>query len=81
MGFARGSFTFAHAMEEQMHGFGGKPTSLGGVDTIATIPYISTHGGMSREEKMGVTSLVRASVGIEGFKDLKQDFENALSYV
>ncbi len=59
-------------------------TSLGGVDTIATIPSISTHGGLSREdqEKMGITQgLVRASVGIEDFKDLKQDFENALSHV
>jgi methionine-gamma-lyase len=59
-------------------------TSLGGVDTIATIPSISTHGGLSREEqeKMGITQgLVRASVGIEDFKDLKADFENALSHV
>ncbi|MBN2334737.1 aminotransferase class I/II-fold pyridoxal phosphate-dependent enzyme [Candidatus Bathyarchaeota archaeon] len=59
-------------------------TSLGGVDTIATIPHISTHGGMSREEqeKMGITpSLVRASVGIEDFEDLQRDFEKALSHV
>jgi cystathionine beta-lyase/cystathionine gamma-synthase len=59
-------------------------TSLGGVDTIATIPSISTHGGLSKEEqeKMGVTqSLVRVSVGIEDFEDLRKDFENALSFV
>ena len=32
-------------------------TSLGGVDTIATIPTVSTHGNLSREEqeKMGIT--------------------------
>jgi cystathionine beta-lyase/cystathionine gamma-synthase len=59
-------------------------TSLGGVDTIATIPTISTHGSLSPEEKesMGITdSLVRASVGIEDFDDLKRDFEEALSYL
>ena len=59
-------------------------TSLGGVDTLATIPTITTHGNLSREvqEKMGITqSLIRVSVGIEDFKDLQQDFENALSVV
>jgi methionine-gamma-lyase len=59
-------------------------TSLGGVDTIATIPTISTHGNLTREEqeKMGITErLVRTSVGIEDFEDLKRDFEEALSFV
>ena len=59
-------------------------TSLGGVDTIATIPSISTHGGLSKEEqlKVGITeSLVRASVGIEDHVDIEKDFENALSYL
>jgi cystathionine beta-lyase/cystathionine gamma-synthase len=59
-------------------------TSLGGVDTIATIPTISTHGSLSPEEKqsMGITeSLVRVSVGIEDFDDLARDFEQALSSV
>ncbi len=59
-------------------------TSLGGVDTIATIPSISTHGELSREEQegMGITqSLVRVSVGIEDFSDLRVDFEEALSFV
>ncbi len=59
-------------------------TSLGGVDTIATIPSISTHGNLSPEEqaKMGITqTLVRVSVGIEDFSDLRRDFEEALSFV
>jgi cystathionine gamma-lyase len=58
-------------------------TSLGGVDTIATIPTILTHGSLSPEEKarMGITeSLVRCSVGIEDFIDLRSDFEGALFY-
>jgi methionine-gamma-lyase len=59
-------------------------TSLGGVDTIATIPSISTHGGLSKEEqlKVGITEkLVRASIGIEDSEDLENDFNNALSKI
>lgn len=59
-------------------------TSLGGVDTIATIPHISTHGGLTREQqlKVGITeSLVRVSVGIEDCADLERDFADALSSV
>ena len=59
-------------------------TSLGGVDTIATIPSISTHGDLTPEEqkKMGIApTLVRASLGIEDFTDLRRDFEEALSFV
>jgi methionine-gamma-lyase len=59
-------------------------TSLGGVDTIATIPSISTHGGLAKEEqlKMGITeNLVRASIGIEDITDLEEDFKNALSHI
>lgn len=44
----------------------------------------ATHGSLSPEEKvkMGITdSLVRASVGIEDFKDLRRDFEVALFFV
>ncbi|MFQ6124227.1 MAG: trans-sulfuration enzyme family protein [Candidatus Heimdallarchaeota archaeon] len=59
-------------------------TSLGGVDTIATIPTLTTHGDLSREEQeqMGITpSLIRISVGIEDINDLKRDFEHALNFV
>ncbi len=59
-------------------------TSLGGVDTIATIPCISTHGGLSKERQLsvGITEgLVRASMGIEDYEDLERDFNNALSHV
>jgi cystathionine beta-lyase/cystathionine gamma-synthase len=57
-------------------------TSLGGVDTIATIPCISTHGGLTKEQQlaMGITeNLVRASIGIEDPEDLVEDFKQALS--
>ncbi len=59
-------------------------TSLGGVDTIATIPTFTTHKDLSREEqeKMGITpSLIRISIGIEDIEDLKRDFEHALNFV
>ena len=59
-------------------------TSLGGVDTIATIPCISTHGGLSKEAqlKVGITeNLVRASIGIEDYPDLENDFKKALSHL
>jgi len=59
-------------------------TSLGGVDTIATIPHISTHGGLTKAEQleMGIKeTLVRASVGIEDTADLLADFEEALKHV
>ena len=59
-------------------------TSLGGVDTIATIPCISTHGGLSKDQQlaMGITeNLARASIGIEDIEDLKADFETALSSI
>lgn len=59
-------------------------TSLGGVDTIATIPCISTHGGLSKELQleMGITeNLVRASIGIEDPEDLLEDFKQALSSI
>ena len=59
-------------------------TSLGGVDTTLTIPTFTTHGELNREEqeRIGVTQgLIRSSIGIEDFEDLKQDFEHALSFV
>jgi len=59
-------------------------TSLGGVNTTATIPCISTHGNLSKEEqlKVGITeNLVRVSVGIEDPSDLEEDFKNALSHL
>ncbi|MHA2026531.1 MAG: trans-sulfuration enzyme family protein [Candidatus Thorarchaeota archaeon] len=59
-------------------------TSLGGVDTTLTIPTFTTHGELNREEqeRIGVTQgLIRSSIGIEDFEDLKRDFEHALSFV
>jgi cystathionine beta-lyase/cystathionine gamma-synthase len=58
--------------------------SLGGVDSLVTIPVITSHGMISAEqrEKMGVTDqLIRISVGIENSDDLIADLEQALTVV
>jgi methionine-gamma-lyase len=56
--------------------------SLGGVETLTCHPKTTTHSGMSAEElaQSGVTDgLVRISVGIEDWRDLLADFEQALA--
>lgn len=58
--------------------------SLGGVETLTCHPKSTTHSGMSpRElEESGVTDgLVRVSVGIEDWRDLLADFEQALAAI
>jgi len=55
--------------------------SLGGVETLACHPKSTTHSGMTPAElaESGVTDgLVRISVGIEDWRDLLADFEQAL---
>jgi cystathionine beta-lyase/cystathionine gamma-synthase len=56
--------------------------SLGGVETLTCHPKSTTHSGMTPEElaESGVTDgLVRVSVGIEDWRDLLADFEQALA--
>lgn len=58
--------------------------SLGGVDSLVTIPVLTSHGMISAEhrQKMGVTDqLIRLSVGIENADDLIADLEQALAVV
>lgn len=55
--------------------------SLGGVETLITRPAITSHAGMSREdrESLGISDrLIRFSVGIEATEDLIADLEQAL---
>jgi cystathionine gamma-synthase len=59
-------------------------TSLGGVESLASIPVLTSHAMISAEqrEKMGVTDqMVRLSVGIESADDLIADLERALEAV
>jgi cystathionine beta-lyase/cystathionine gamma-synthase len=58
--------------------------SLGGVDSLVTIPVVTSHAMIRAEErqKMGVTEqLVRLSVGIESVNDLINDLERGLAVV
>jgi cystathionine beta-lyase/cystathionine gamma-synthase len=58
--------------------------SLGGVDSLVSIPVLTSHAMISAEqrEKMGVTEqLIRLSVGIENVDDLMADLDQALSVV
>jgi len=55
--------------------------SLGGVETLITLPALSSHSGMNPAErvKAGITdSLIRLSVGIESVDDLITDLDQAL---
>ena len=55
--------------------------SLGGVETLVSIPVYSSHVNMKPEElqRHGVSpGMIRISVGIEGIEDLIEDFRRAL---
>lgn len=59
-------------------------TSLGGVESLVSIPVLTSHGMISADlrEKMGVTEqMVRLSVGIESADDLIEDLERALESI
>ncbi|MBX2868704.1 MAG: aminotransferase class I/II-fold pyridoxal phosphate-dependent enzyme [Acidiferrobacterales bacterium] len=56
--------------------------SLGGTETLATIPAESSHAGVSEAERNAIgigSGLVRLAIGIEGEQDLLDDFTQALS--
>ena len=58
--------------------------SLGGVETLVTRPSVTSHSGLSPEDrrKLGITDgLIRLSVGIEATEDLIEDFQQALNGV
>ena len=55
--------------------------SLGGVESLVTIPATTSHAGMAREDrlKLGIVDgLIRFSVGIEATEDLIDDLRQAL---
>ncbi len=59
-------------------------TSLGGVESLVSIPVLTSHAMISEEQRkqMGVTEqMVRLSVGIESTEDLIEDLERALQVV
>ena len=58
--------------------------SLGGVETLVSLPAQMTHASMPADvrERIGITDgLVRLSVGIEDVEDIMADLDQALLYV
>jgi cystathionine beta-lyase/cystathionine gamma-synthase len=56
--------------------------SLGGVETLLTRPAITSHAGLTPEDRLrlGISdSLIRMSVGIEATEDIVEDLARALS--
>jgi cystathionine beta-lyase/cystathionine gamma-synthase len=56
--------------------------SLGGVETLVTLPATTSHSGMSPADRrrLGISDgLIRVSIGIESTDDLLEDFSGALS--
>jgi len=57
--------------------------SLGGVETLISLPSLMTHASMPKEvqDRVGITEgLVRLSVGIEDIEDILADLDQALLY-
>ena len=58
--------------------------SLGGVETLITLPVQTSHSGMSPTDRnaLGITDgLIRLSVGIEATDDLIEDFQQAFNVI
>jgi cystathionine beta-lyase/cystathionine gamma-synthase len=58
--------------------------SLGGVETLISHPATMTHASVpeERRKQIGITDgMVRISAGIENVEDLKEDLDQALSYL
>ena len=59
-----------------------RATSLGGVESICSLPILTSHTGLSDEElaAAGVSrGMIRLSIGLEDAQDLIEDLEQALS--
>jgi len=58
--------------------------SLGGVETLLTLPAKTSHAGLSPKDRnsLGITDgLIRMSVGIENTEDIINDLNNALQQI
>ncbi len=75
-GGARGAVRVCDALNVAVNAM-----SLGGVETLVSIPVYSSHINMTERElrSHGVTpGMIRISVGVEGIRDLQRDFSRAL---
>jgi methionine-gamma-lyase len=79
LGSKEAAFAFLRSVK-----IGRNAVSLGGVETLVCHPKTTTHSGLTPDEytQSGITDgLVRISVGIEDWRDLLADFEQALDQV
>ena len=70
----------AHALIDRLE-LAVEAVSLGGVETLVTLPAESSHAGVAPEQRAAagiVDGLVRVAVGVEGAQDLIDDFQQAL---
>ena len=77
----KGSYADAVAVVDRLKLFAIAP-SLGGVESLATMPVTTTHHGLSPKERArrGISeSMVRLSIGLEDVQDLIADLEQALA--
>ena len=54
---------------------------MGGVETLVCRPATTSHAGMpaAERQRLGVPdAMIRVSVGVEDFEDLREDFAYAL---
>lgn len=75
-----GGVAAAHAFVSRVELATSAP-SLGGPETLVTLPALTSHAGLGREERvrLGITDdLVRVSVGLEATEDVIEDFARAL---
>ena len=76
----RGGLRAAVAVCDALH-VAVNAVSLGGAETLVSIPVYSSHVDMNARElrRHGVTpGMIRISVGLEEIDDLKRDFDAAL---
>ncbi len=58
--------------------------SLGGVESLVSMPFNTTHSPMTKSERRAIglsDGFVRLSVGIEDVRDLIEDLENAFTHI
>ena len=61
---------------------GVEATSLGGVETLASVPFNSSHFNMTRQQRLDAgipPGLLRLSVGLEGADELIADLRQAIA--
>jgi len=73
----------AHALLDALH-LPKQATSLGGVESLISLPYNTSQASLTKNQRKAIgiyDGLVRLSVGIEDFEDLKNDFKQAFNKI